>query len=180
MTKRKKHRHQEVPAIPTRKRGAAIVVVSVLAVVIVPCLGFWWSTTKHADEKHADESRGTPVPVAAQATIPPATAVAPQADLQRLKGQWLRPDGGYVLAINNVADSGKLDATYINPRPINVAKAEASQEGETIKVFIELRDKNYPGSTYDLTYDPQADSLAGIYYQAALQQQFEVAFRRIN
>ena len=85
-----------------------------------------------------------------------------------------------MLEIKTVADSGKLDATYANPRPIHVAKAEASQEDKAIKVFIELRDVNYPGSTYNLTYDPQRDSLQGIYYQAALQQQFEVVFTRIN
>ena len=48
------------------------------------------------------------------------------------------------------------------------------------KVFIELRDVNYPGSTYDLTYNPQADQLQGSYYQAALQQQFDVSFVRMD
>jgi len=33
-------------------------------------------------------------------------------------------------------------------------------------VFIELRDVNYPGSTYSLTYEPASDQLKGIYYQA--------------
>jgi hypothetical protein len=56
----------------------------------------------------------------------------------------------------------------------------ASRDGAAVEVFIELRDANYPGSTYNLTYDPQSDQLQGIYYQAALQQQFEVFFVRMK
>ena len=97
-----------------------------------------------------------------------------------LKGKWLRPDGGYVVEVRSVDDRGKMEASYSNPRPIHVAKAEASQDGPATKVFIELRDVNYPGSTYNLTYDPQSDQLKGIYYQAALQQQFEVFFVRMK
>jgi hypothetical protein len=73
-----------------------------------------------------------------------------------------------------------MDAGYFNPRPINVSRAEASQEGTTIKVFIELRDTNYPGSTYTLTFDPQSDQLKGVYFQAALQQSFDVFFVRLK
>jgi hypothetical protein len=47
-----------------------------------------------------------------------------------------------------------------------------------VKVFVELRDVNYPGSTYTLTYDPASDQLKGIYYQAVEQQRFPVAFFR--
>ena len=49
--------------------------------------------------------------------------------LQKLKGGWRRPDGGYILAIGNVADSGAMEASYFNPSPIHVANAEASREG---------------------------------------------------
>ena len=59
-----------------------------------------------------------------------------------------------------------------------MAKAEASQAGAATKVFVELRDVNYPGCTYNLTYEAQSDQLAGVYYQAALQQQYEVSFER--
>ena len=57
-------------------------------------------------------------------------------------------------------------------------KPRRRDDGAATKVFIELRDVNYPGSTYDLTYEPKNDRLHGIYYQAALQQQFEVVFVR--
>ena len=75
---------------------------------------------------------------------------------------------------------GRMNAAYFNPRPINVAKAEASQGGGTVSVFIELRDVNYPGSTYNLTYDPANDCLKGIYFQAAIRQTFDVYFIRLQ
>ena len=121
----------------------------------------------------------------AQSPSPPATkesVATPEAKagFDRLKGRWLRPDGGYVLEIREIDGSGKMVAAYFNPRPINVSRAEASQEGTTIKVFIELRDTNYPGSTYTLTYDAASDQLKGAYFQAALQQSFDVVFVRMK
>jgi len=41
-----------------------------------------------------------------------------------------------------------------------------------------LRDVNYPGSTYTLDFLPEQDRLIGAYFQAALQQTFEVEFVR--
>ena len=97
-----------------------------------------------------------------------------------LNGRWLRPDGGYVLEIRAVDASGKIDAVYLNPKPINIAKAEATRDGSTLKVFVELRAPNYPGSTYTLTYDREHDQLKGIYFQAVQQQNFNVFFVRMK
>jgi hypothetical protein len=108
------------------------------------------------------------------------TSTAPKPDFQKLKGKWLRPDGGYVIEITSVDDAGKLSAAYFNPQPIHVARAEATYAGGATKVFIELRDVNYPGSTYTLTYIPDKDLLVGIYYQALQQQSFEVYFERMR
>jgi hypothetical protein len=47
-----------------------------------------------------------------------------------------------------------------------------------IKLFFELRAAGYNGSTYTLTYDPAADVLKGVYFQAVAQQKFEVYFTR--
>ena len=69
---------------------------------------------------------------------------------------------------------------YFNPKSIRVAKAEVSRDDGEMKVFIELRDVNYPGSIYSLTYDPAGDQLKGIYYQAVEKQRFEVAFVRMK
>ena len=103
-----------------------------------------------------------------------------KAAFDSLKGRWLRPDGGYVIDIRDVDASGKMAAGYFNPRPINVSQAEASREGDTTKVFIELRDVNYPGATYNLTYDPERDQLRGVYYQPAVRQSFDVFFIRMK
>ena len=97
-----------------------------------------------------------------------------------LNGRWLRPDGGYILEIRAVDPSGKIDAVYLNPKSINIAKAEATRDGSTVNVFVELRAPNYPGSTYTLTYDRKQDQLKGIYFQAVQQQRFNVNFVRMK
>jgi hypothetical protein len=109
-----------------------------------------------------------------------ATESKDKAGFDVLKGRWLRPDGGYIIQIRSIDGSGKMDTGYFNPRPINVSKAEAIGEKGKIKVFIELRDAGYPGSTYTLTYDPKDDVLRGVYYQAALKQSFDVYFTRMK
>jgi hypothetical protein len=121
----------------------------------------------------------------AQSTAPPAakeSVAKPDSNkgFESLKGRWQRPDGGYVLDIKNVDANGKLTSGYFNPRPINVSRAEAALDGTTIKIFIELRDINYPGATYHLTYDPGSDQLRGVYFQPALQQSFDVFFVRMK
>ncbi len=119
-------------------------------------------------------------PVEAGVSSPPAATDAPKAEpgFQKLVGRWLRPDGGYVIEVRAVDDGGRLDAAYFNPNPIHVAHAEASREGALTKVFVELRDVNYPGSTYTLTYDPATDQLVGDYFQALLREHFDVVFVR--
>ena len=97
---------------------------------------------------------------------------------ERLVGRWLRPDGGYILEIRSISSEGVVDATYLNPRPIRVARAEASRMGDGMTLFVELRDVNYPGSTYRLLYDRGRDMLAGSYFQALQQQTFDVEFVR--
>ena len=95
-----------------------------------------------------------------------------------VKGRWVRPDGGYIIVIKGVDPSGRMDAAYFNPKPINVSNAEVSVQGRVLKVFLELRGAGYPGSTYTLTYEPRSDTLTGVYFQAVMQQQFDVVFQR--
>jgi hypothetical protein len=114
------------------------------------------------------------------ATKEPAQVAGEQGSFAPLKGRWMRPDGGYVIDIKAIDANGKMVAAYFNPRPINVSRAEASRERAAIKVFVELRDVNYPGATYTLTYDPEGDQLKGVYYQPALQQSFAVFFVRLK
>jgi uncharacterized protein (DUF2147 family) len=113
------------------------------------------------------------VPVATAADAPkPASKV----DSKRLIGKWVRPDGGYVLEIKEIGNDGTLKAAYYNPRPINVARAEFSKKDDTLTIFIELRDVNYPGSKYNLKYDPKSDRLIGTYFQAVQGETYDVEF----
>ena len=97
-----------------------------------------------------------------------------------LAGRWQRPDGGYVLEIRGIGPDGRAKAAYFNPRPIHVSRAEWKDREGLLQLFVELRDVNYPGSTYTLSYDAAADRLAGVYYQAALRETFDVVFERMK
>jgi len=109
----------------------------------------------------------------------PVAAGAPaKVDLQRLLGDWVRPDGGYVISVRRIEPGGRVEAAYLNPRPIPVSRAEASAAGDKARLFIELRGAGYPGSTYELLHDPAGDFLSGVYFQAALGQRFDVVFVR--
>ena len=99
-------------------------------------------------------------------------------DEQRLTGRWLRPDGGYVLELKEIKKNGNLKAAYFNPQPIKVFKAEWKRKQGIITVFVELRDVNYPGSKYNLHYDPKTDKLKGTYFQAVHGETYDIEFVR--
>ncbi|MBI5395231.1 MAG: hypothetical protein HZA91_08055 [Verrucomicrobia bacterium] len=107
---------------------------------------------------------------------PPASP--PASPYEALVGRWVRPDGGYVLAINRVQPDGTVEAGYFNPNPIRVARARASSDGGKLELFVELRDAGYPGCTYKLTYDQAAKKLTGVYFQAAQQESYNIFFAR--
>ena len=99
-------------------------------------------------------------------------------DKNLLVGNWLRTDAGYRILISQVNDDGTLAAQYFNPNPINVGKANWEESNGILKIKVELRDVNYPGSTYTLNYLPDRDMLAGEYYQAVEGLTFYVEFTR--
>jgi len=99
-------------------------------------------------------------------------------DYTKLTGSWTRKTGGYVVKINKILGNGQTDAEYFNPRPIHVSRAITSKEDGILTLFIELRDQGYPGSTYALKYNPEYDALVGVYFQAVMQQSFDVVFIR--
>jgi hypothetical protein len=101
-----------------------------------------------------------------------------QTDLQRLEGRWVRPDGGYILELREIKKDGSLMAAYFNPRPIKVFSAKWSRKKGKINLFVELRDVNYPGSKYNLQYEPGFDRLKGTYFQAVEKQTFNIEFVR--
>jgi len=146
---------------PGRRWLATTVIVAVLVAAAIAVLALWPMFTAPGETKPAAARGG---------------ALAPEA--QRVAGRWLRPDGGYVLEIRNVASDGRLDAGYFNPNPINVAQARVRTIDGPVEVFVELRDTNYPGATYRLVYEPRDDTLIGLYTQPAVGQTFEVTFVR--
>jgi hypothetical protein len=153
--------------------------MSVLAVTVVLAVGIFVAVALLRSGVLGGTSSPLPSP-AVPGGQSAATAVTATAGFQPLHGRWLRPDGGYILDIRDVDASGKIEAVYLNPRPIHVARAEATGDGATLQVFVELRAPGYPGSTYTLRYEPQRDQLEGSYFQAALQQRFEVVFVRMK
>ncbi|MGA2498251.1 MAG: hypothetical protein ABSH20_10950 [Tepidisphaeraceae bacterium] len=110
----------------------------------------------------------------------PTAGAAPDTAVRaKLVGRWFRLDGDYLLQIRSVRSDGSMDATYLNPRSINVAKAQVTRQGEQTSVYVELNDVGYPGSYYNLVYDAKQDHLTGTYSQKALNQQFQVEFMRM-
>ena len=99
-------------------------------------------------------------------------------DENLLVGDWVRTDASYLVKIIKVNKDRTLDAQYFNPNPINVGKANWEESYGNFKIVIELRDINYPGSTYTLNYLPDRDILAGDYYQAVEGLTFYVEFAR--
>ncbi len=92
-------------------------------------------------------------------------------------------DADYAIEIRLIGPDGVTDARYFNPfnqRSINVAKATVTAQDAAAKFFMELRDVGYPGSTYTLRYNEAGDLLEGIYFQAAMQESYNVAFQRVR
>ncbi len=124
------------------------------------------------------ETRSAPPQRPAAQPPAPATAPATAPEFERTVGRWARTDGGYVLEIRAVDAQGQVQAAYLNPRPIHVEQALATRAGGTLSLFVELQDVNYPGSVYNLAYDPQSDLLEGTYFQAVEGQTYSVTFER--
>lgn len=118
-------------------------------------------------------------PPAAGAVAPtPAHVATTAADFQKLVGRWHRTDGDYTIEILGAALDGTLDARYFNPGPIHVSRAQARVQEGKLTLIVELRDRNYPGNLYTLTYDSAEDVLRGLYMHLGLQQTFDVTFVR--
>jgi hypothetical protein len=121
----------------------------------------------------------TSVPAGGQSA--PVTAEQPNPpDKKLLVGDWTRTDAPYQLKISELLDDGTLRSGYFNPKSINVGKATWNTADGFLTIYIELRDENYPGSNYNLTYTPGKDLLAGKYYQAVERVTYDVQFTRAN
>lgn len=155
-----------MPSQTSRRTVSVVAGIIIVAAVLGGLVGVWWKVNH-------------PATASSQAAGQPAALVV-KSDFDKLKGQWVRPDGGYVLDIKFVNAEGGIDMAYLNPNPIHVSKAQASMKTGKLELFIELRDTNYPGNYYTLTYDADNDQLAGVYYHLGIQQQFDVFFVRMK
>ncbi len=122
---------------------------------------------------------GGAAPAGAQGVKPtPGDSAPARAGFDVLKGNWVRPDGGYTIAIKGIRPDGQLEAMYFNPSPLPFARAQAVLEGAAVRVFLELRAGGYGGATYELAHDPADDRLKGTYFQAVAKQRYEINFVR--
>src|SRR5262245_46236117 len=115
-----------------------------------------------------------------EAPAPPPSGAAQAPDPHRLAGRWRRADSEYTIAVDGVSPDGTLTARYLNPQPIHVARAEWKAADGRLTLLVEMRDRLYPGSYYELTYDAVSDGLSGVYHHLAIQQNFDVSFYRLE
>ena len=118
-------------------------------------------------------------PAESTAAVKAAATVPLTAAFEKIKGKWIRPDGGYVLEFKQLLQNNSLDVAYFNPSPIHVGKARIYEERGFTKVFVELQDVNYPGSRYTLILNADKNQLVGNYFQATQQMDYEVAFDKM-
>lgn len=135
---------------------------------------------KKSEPTPSASTASTPAPAAPAPAAPAATTAAIPEGVKKFLGRWVRADGGYVLELRNPDLSGKIEASYLNPKPINVSRAIWMQGGSGLQVAVELNDVGYPGATYLLSHDAQGDRLVGQYNQPQMQQTFDVDFIRQN
>lgn len=146
--------------------------------VITLCIGLA-GCKKSEPAAPAPTSGGQPAASASAAPAAKSAASVPEG-VKQVLGRWVRVDGGYSLELRNPDVSGALEAGYFNPKPIKVSRAIWMQGGSGLQVVVELNDVGYPGATYVLSHDPQADRLVGKYTQPAMQQSFDIEFIRQN
>ena len=137
-----------------------------MAVLIFSC------NQKEERKETTEEPATNNTPVHQQQNKPPDKTV--------LIGDWTRTDAAYQIKITELLDDGTLKAGYFNPKSINVASAMWVIADGVLKIYIELRDENYPGSNYNLIYYPERDLLAGKYFQAVERVTYDVGFTRVK
>ena len=133
--------------------------------------------TLAACKPEGDRGARSSSPGAAPGATPAAAAAAEPA---RLVGQWKRTDSDYVIAIDEATPDGKLAARYLNPQPIHVSRAQWLRSGARLQLMVEMQDRGYPGSNYELHYDATHDTLFGTYHHLGLNQDFQISFYRLK
>jgi hypothetical protein len=149
-----------------KKKSPLWMVVVVIAVASIG--GILWRN--YSAHKNTNNSPTSTIPANVQVT----------ADQHLLVGRWTRTDsdGAYVIEIKSAGADGKLEASYFNPSPIKIGHAEWQKKNNGLMIVVELRDVNYPGSTYTLNFISAENRMTGNYYQAVEGANFDVEFVR--
>lgn len=121
-----------------------------------------------------------PQPTEAQPTVA-VERPRPAAEFNdKLIGWWLRHDQSYMMVLDAIGDDGRVEAQYLNPKPVHVSKAEVWIEDGLVRLLLELTDKNYPGNYYELAYLPDEDRWLGLYHHLGVDETYEVYFTRFD
>jgi hypothetical protein len=168
MMKNKSNRHHHKKMTINKSNRPWVLFSVVIAGAVIGIL--FWKNSKTSQTTNTPTSKASPS----------TTSVAANQNL--LVGRWVRTDsdGNYIIEIKTTSADGKLEASYFNPNPIKVGHAGWEIKNSRLTVMIELRDENYPGSTYTLNFFPSEDRMMGNYYQAVEGQNFDVEFVRAN
>ena len=83
-----------------------------------------------------------------------------------------------MLRIERFNNDSTINAGYLNPKPIHIAETRRKVIDDTVNFYVIFEDEGYPGSYYSLGYITEEDKLYGFYYQAVINQEFEVVFTR--
>jgi hypothetical protein len=166
---------KEFRIITTLKHNRWLLLYFAVTIIVVAC--------KQKEKEESGDSAATITTISTASTAGTTSeTVKPQKqetfDISILVGDWIRTDADYRIKISELLDDGRLKANYFNPEEINVDKAGWIFSDGTMKIYIELRDENYPGSNYNLIYYPDKDLLAGKYFQAVEGVTYDVGFFR--
>jgi hypothetical protein len=157
---------------------SSIVSTVFFAICFISCGEATLTDAPGADPVRANATPSPDSAVAVEAKPTQTPAIAP--DRNQLAGTWQRTDASYQLVISDIAPDGTMKATYLNPNPIHVSKANWVDGKKLISIFVELKDVNYPGSNYSLIYNPNEDVLVGKYFQAVEGMTYDVSFSRLK
>ena len=138
--------------------------LAIIAVFVFSC-----KEAKEEDKATGTQNSSSEPVSPQQKTIP---------DKNKLVGEWTRTDASYQIKITELLDDGTMKAGYFNPKSIKVGSAMWAFADGVLKIYIELKDENYPGSNYNLIYDPERDLLSGKYFQAVERVTYDVGFAR--
>ena len=147
-----------------QKKWFALLMPAVLTLVLLSC------NQKPEKKESVDSNSTANQPVVHQHPKTPVKSL--------LVGEWARTDAPYQLKISEMSDGGTIKVGYFNPKSINVGKAGWIFSDGTMKIYLELRDENYPGSNYNLIYNTDKDQLEGKYFQAVEGVTYDVVFLR--